>query len=147
MLRPNARRATRHAALAAAALLGFAVLHPVSAQQAGKPALALELADALSQAPMAAGSRLSIDLGRGQSAYVRLPEGAGDLVAETRSLMGDADTVMALFDSQGRMLEEDDDGGPENLSSRIEIGARPARAAVPARRPSGRGGGSLRPGA
>ena len=123
MLRPNARKATRPAAMMAAALLGLAVLHPMPAS-AQKPAapLALELADALSQPAMPVGGTISIDLERGQSAFIRLPEGAGDLVAETRRLVGDADTVMALIDPQGRMLEEDDDGGEENLSSRIEVG-------------------------
>jgi len=124
MHRPNARRATRHAAVAAAALLALATLHPLPglAQPAGQP-LATELADALSQPPMAVGDTVSVALSRGQSAFIRLPEGAGELVAETRRLSRNADTVMALIDSQGRLLDEDDDGGEENLASRIEIGA------------------------
>lgn len=124
MLRPNARQATRPAAMLAAALLGLAILHPLPAmaQQPAAPP-ALELADALSQPPMAVGATLAIELAPGQSAFIRLPDGAGELVAETRNLTGDADTVMALLDSQGRVLDEDDDGGEENLSSRIEIGA------------------------
>lgn len=110
--------------MAAAALLTLAVLHPLpgAAQPAGKP-FAAELADALGQPPMAVGGTVAVDLARGQSAYIRLPEGAGELVAETRRLSRNADTVMALVDSQGRVLDEDDDGGAENLSSRIEIGA------------------------
>ena len=121
MLQPNARKATRHAAMAAAVLLGLAVLHPLPT--AAQPAMpALELADALTQAPLPVGGTVSIDLARGQSAFIRLPDGAGDLVAETRRLSRNADTVMALLDSQGRQLDEDDDGGEENLSSRIEIG-------------------------
>lgn len=124
MLRPTFRQATRPAALAAAALLGFAVLHPMpaTAQQPAAPP-ALELADALTQPAMTVGATTSIELSPGQSVFIRLPEGAGDLVAETRNLAGDADTVMALLDSQGRVLDEDDDGGDESLSSRIEIGA------------------------
>jgi hypothetical protein len=124
MHRPNARQATRIAALGAALLLGLASLPPLpAAAQPATPPLAQELADALAQPPMTVGASLPIDLGRGQSAYLRLPEGAGDLVAETRRLEGDADTVMALVDAQGRVLDEDDDGGEENLASRIEIAA------------------------
>lgn len=124
MHRPNVRRATRHAAVAAAALLALATLHPVPglAQSARQP-LATELADALSQPPMVVGDTISVALSRGQSAFIRLPEGAGELVAETRRLSRNADTVMALIDLQGRLLDEDDDGGEENLASRIEIGA------------------------
>lgn len=123
MLRPNTRQATRPAAIIAAALFGFAVLGPVPAGAQQPVAPATELADALTQAPMAVGGTLTVELAPGQSAFIRLPDGAGELVAETRNLTGDADTVMALLDSQGRVLDEDDDGGEENLSSRIEIGA------------------------
>ncbi len=108
--------------MAVAALLGLATLGTVPA--AAQPAaLALELADALTQPPIALGAIVPVELARGQSAYIRLPDGAGDLVAQTRRLSRDADTVMALVDSQGRVLDEDDDGGEENLASRIEIGA------------------------
>ncbi len=110
--------------MTAALLLALATAQPVpAAAQQSRLAVAIELADALSQPPMAAGDTVSVELGRGQSAFIRLPEGAGDLVAETRRLSRNADTVMALVDSQGRLLDEDDDGGDENLSSRIEIGA------------------------
>lgn len=110
--------------MATAALLALAVLQPLpgAAQPAGAP-YAAELADALAQPPMAVGATIPVEVARGQSAFIRLPEGAGELVAETRRLSRNADTVMALVDSQGRVLDEDDDGGEESLSSRIEIGA------------------------
>jgi hypothetical protein len=118
---PTARRALRHATFAAAGALALALLRPLPgiAQQAPAP----ELADALTQPPLAVDVPQTITLQRGQAAFFRLPEGAGDLVAHTRRLARETDTVLALFDSQGRLLEEDDDGGEENLASRIEIGA------------------------
>lgn len=121
MNRPTARRATRHVVLATAALLALAAPGAVLAQPA-TPSLALEFADARQQAAIEVGAPVAISLSRGQSAYLRLPEGQGDLVAETRRLSRNADTVMALLDAQGRVLEEDDDGGEENLASRLEIG-------------------------
>lgn len=122
MHRPTARRTTRYAIMATVALLAFAAPIPAMAQTA-PPALALEFADAQQQVPITVGMPVAVALARGQTAYLRLPEGAGDLIARTRRLSRNADTVMALLDSQGRVLEEDDDGGEENLASRIEIGA------------------------
>lgn len=89
----------------------------------GKGAAASDLAEAASRPPLAVGEVLSLSLASGETAYVRLPEGAGDLVAQTRRLARGTDTVMALVDSQGRVLAEDDDGGDESLASRIEVAA------------------------
>lgn len=122
MHRPNTRRATRYAILASVAFLALSAPMTVMAQSA-PPALATEFADAQQQAAITVGMPVAVSLGRGQSAYLRLPEGQGDLVAVTRRLSRNADTVMALLDAQGRVLEEDDDGGEENLASRLEIGA------------------------
>src|SRR5690606_31124468 len=63
---------------------------------------------------------------RGQSAWFRLPE--GNLVALTRNLRRGTDTMLALYDANGRQVAEDDDGGG-GLASRIEIGAGEARPA------------------
>lgn len=84
---------------------------------------ALDLAEAASRPPLAVGEAVTLDLAPGQSAYFRLPEGAGDLTAQTRRLAPGTDTVMALVDALGRVLAEDDDGGEESLASRIEVAA------------------------
>jgi len=96
---------------------------PVKAagEAAAAPAPALDLAEAATQPPLSPGAEVSVALRRGESAYFRLPEGAGDLVAQTRNLARGTDTVMALVDAQGRVLAEDDDGGAEGLASRIEV--------------------------
>lgn len=88
----------------------------------GQAAIALDQAEAASQPPLSPGLPVPLRLSRGDSAYFRLPEGFGDLIARTRALADGTDTVMALLDAQGRVLDEDDDGGEENLASRIEIG-------------------------
>jgi hypothetical protein len=54
-------------------------------------------------------------------AYFRLPPGGQDLVVLTRNLTAGTDTTLALLDANGRDLTEDDDGGDEQLSSRIEV--------------------------
>lgn len=88
----------------------------------GGTPLPLDLAAAAAAPELSAGSTVKIDLGRGQSAFFRLPTGL-DLEAVTRSLGRGTDTVMALLDRQGRLLAEDDDGGDESLASRIEVAA------------------------
>ncbi|MBR0671923.1 hypothetical protein [Neoroseomonas soli] len=110
-------------------LRGAATDAPLAVQRAqfGTPAAeatpALDLAEAASRPPLAVGDVLALRLAPGETAYIRLPEGAGDLVAQTRRLARGTDTVMALVDSQGRVLAEDDDGGEESLASRIEVAA------------------------
>lgn len=88
----------------------------------GQAAIALDQAEAAGRPPLAPGQPVPLRLSRGDSAYFRLPEGLGDLIARTRALDDGTDTVMALLDAQGRVLDEDDDGGEENLASRLEIG-------------------------
>jgi hypothetical protein len=98
-----------------------AALHLV---QSGRgSAIALDLAAAADAPPLAFGAPVAVDLARGQSAYFRLPAGAGDIEALTRGLARGTDTVMALLDRQGRLLAEDDDGGEESLASRIDVAA------------------------
>jgi hypothetical protein len=88
----------------------------------GGIAVPRDLAEAAAAPPLAVGATVKLDLGHGQSAYFRLPEGA-DIEALTRRLAQGTDTVMALVDRQGRVLAEDDDGGEESLASRIEVAA------------------------
>lgn len=83
----------------------------------------LDLGEAAALPPLALGAPVDVVLSPGRSAFFRLPEDAGDIVAETRRLGRDSDTVMALLDAQGRVLAEDDDGGEEELASRIEVAA------------------------
>jgi hypothetical protein len=125
--------------LPALALLACVTAAPATAQQGadgaaplllvqarpvtGGDAIPLDLAEAAAGPALAVGATVKLDLGRGQSAFFRLPEGAGDLEALTRNLARGTDTVMALLDRQGRVLGEDDDGGEEGLASRIEIAA------------------------
>ncbi|MBR0680303.1 hypothetical protein GXW74_07380 [Roseomonas eburnea] len=90
---------------------------------AGEASPGRDLSEAAVLPPLPVGAAVSLRLSRGESAYFRLPDGAGELVAQTRRLARDTDTVMTLLDAQGRTLAEDDDGGEENLASRIEIGA------------------------
>lgn len=134
-----ARRSRFAHPLLALSLLATVAVGPAAAQRAtdgasplllaqarpvtGGVNIALDLAEAADGPALAVGATVKLDLGRGQSAYFRLPEGAGDLEALTRNLAQGTDTVMALVDRQGRILGEDDDGGEEGLASRIEIGA------------------------
>ena len=105
---------------------------PASAQRPPAPAsttatsaetAAGDIAEAAGRPPLAVGATVPLRLSRGQEAFFRLPEGAMDIVAQTRNLGRDTDTVLALLDRQGRLLAEDDDGGDESLASRIEIAA------------------------
>lgn len=88
-----------------------------------QPAPARDLTEASLQPPLMPGTAVTVTLAPGQSAVFRLPEGAGDLVAETRRLAPGTDTILQLLDAAGRVLEEDDDGGGEALASRIDIEA------------------------
>lgn len=115
------------ASLGAGPALAQAVKTPPGQSAAPPPsapvAPALDLAEAAARAPLAPGSVVPVTLQRGQQAFFRLPEGAGDLIAQTRRLARGTDTVLALLDAQGRVLEEDDDGGAQGLASRIDIEA------------------------
>lgn len=100
-------------------LCGTVLCAPMALAQAP---IALDQAEAATRPELAPGTPVQVSLRRGETAYFRLPDGLGDLVARTRALVGDADTVMALLDAQGRVLDEDDDGGDEALASRLDIG-------------------------
>ncbi|MDQ1078026.1 hypothetical protein [Pseudoroseomonas cervicalis] len=65
---------------------------------------------------------LCVQLWRGQSAFFRVAEEAGrSYTVITRNLDRGTDTVLAALDPRGRVLVEDDDGGGQDLSSRLEI--------------------------
>lgn len=125
------RRSSPAPWMVALAALGLAM--PVAAQRAPAPASASaattseaaagDIAEAATRPALAIGAPVALRLSRGQEAFFRLPEGGVDLVAQTRNLGRDTDTVLALLDRQGRILAEDDDGGDESLASRIEIAA------------------------
>lgn len=106
-----------------AILLAAAVLltPPATAQPTGTQSYALDLREAGALPPVAIGQTVTIRLRRGEYAHLRLPQGTADIVAQTRRLSREIDTVMALVDAQGRVLAEDDDGGDEDLASRIEV--------------------------
>ena len=116
----STRQTRRHRPFLRALLLCGAVLAaPAALAQAP---FARDQAEAASGAELLPGTPVPVSLGRGEAAYFRLPQGLGDLVARTRALKGDSDTVMALLDAQGRVLDEDDDGGDETFASLLEIG-------------------------
>lgn len=81
------------------------------------------LVEAATRPAMTVGQVTRLTLRPRQMAFFRLPEGERDLVALTRNLAQGADTVLALVDGSGRVLTQDDDGGDEQLASRIEISA------------------------
>lgn len=116
---PTPRRTRLPLLLALGAGLLAATPSALHAQGSG---LAYDISEATAQAPLSPGKPVAVQLGRGEVAYFRLPEGAGDLTAFTRRLEGDTDTVLTLVDARGRVLDEDDDGG-DGFASRIEIGA------------------------
>ncbi len=114
---PLPPRRTRLAVLLA---LGAAILATGAGAQDG--AVAYDVAQAAARDALTPGKAVAVELGRGDVAFFRLPEGAGDLSVFTRRLDGETDTIMALVDSRGRVLDEDDDGGAEDLASRLEVG-------------------------
>ncbi|CAH0168529.1 hypothetical protein [Roseomonas sp. CECT 9278] len=89
-----------------------------SADPTGAPR---SLTEAATQHPLAIGQAVTIRLRGRDEAYFRLPAGGQDLVVLTRNLSAGTDTTLALLDANGRDLSEDDDGGDEQLSSRIEV--------------------------
>ncbi len=74
---------------------------------------------AAAAAPMQPGVAVPIRLKPRQSAFFLLPPGAH--VVMTRALRSGSDTVLELLDANGRAIAEDDDGGEENLASRLEV--------------------------
>ncbi|WP_376094170.1 hypothetical protein ACE7GA_00615 [Roseomonas sp. CCTCC AB2023176] len=82
---------------------------------------------ARARGPLAVGTNLTIRLERRQQAFFALPQGQ-DLVALTRNLRENADTVLALLDAGGQVILEDDDGG-EGLASRVATSDAPRSAA------------------
>ncbi|TPG61180.1 hypothetical protein EAH89_01050 [Roseomonas nepalensis] len=75
------------------------------------------LEEARARGPLSPGQVVRVELGRGGEAFFALPEGQ-PVTVSTRNLGGDADTVLALLDAEGRVLAEDDDGGG-GLASRV----------------------------
>ncbi|RKK04189.1 hypothetical protein D6Z83_10745 [Pseudoroseomonas wenyumeiae] len=85
--------------------------------------VALRAEDAATTPPLRPGEPVCLRLRSRQSAFFRVaPEVGPFYTVSTRALGRDTDTVLALLDSQGRSLAEDDDGGSENLASSIEAG-------------------------
>jgi hypothetical protein len=107
--------AGHHAALVQAATLddqgGLFELVLMRSAPLPPPPFAISLGDAATRPPLVAGETMHLSLRRGQSAYFALPAERGGLLALTRDLRGNADTVLALLDADGNVLEEDDDGG------------------------------------
>jgi len=100
---------------------------------AARPAFALSAEDAAGTPPLQPGQAVAVTLRRGQQAFFRVAPEAGEAWSVvTRRLGRDTDTMLAALDDAGAVVTEDDDGGGENLASRIEIqpgdGARLVRA-------------------
>ncbi|MFH5923767.1 hypothetical protein [Roseomonas xinghualingensis] len=86
------------------------------------PAVALSAEEAARTQPLQPGRSVQVQLRRGQSAFFRAAPEAGEAWSvATRRLSRNTDTVMAALDARGEVLLEDDDGGDENLASRIEV--------------------------
>ena len=91
------------------------------APPAGPSGAPRSLTEAAGQHPLAVGQPVRIRLRARDEAYFRLPSGGQDLVVLTRDLSPGADTALALLDANGREIAEDDDGGEEQLASRLEV--------------------------
>lgn len=91
---------------------------PPPGEPAGGP---LTLTEAVGAPGLAVGVAATITLRGRQEVFFRLPAGGQDLVVMTRGLARGTDTVIALLDANGREVAEDDDGGEENLASRLEV--------------------------
>lgn len=87
------------------------------------PSFATTLVESAQRPPLQVGQSQRIELRRGQAAYFALPSGEGDLVALTRNLASNTDTVLHLLDANGREIDGDDDGGDEDLASRLDLPA------------------------
>ncbi|WP_198377943.1 hypothetical protein, partial [Neoroseomonas rubea] len=79
------------------------------------------LVEAVARPPLEVGQGVAVRLAARQEAWFRLPAGGQDLLVVTRNLGRGTDTVLVLHDANGREIQDDDDGGDEQLSSRLEI--------------------------
>jgi hypothetical protein len=68
------------------------------------------LESARERGPVAVDASVHVVLRRRQAVYLALPPGQ-NVVLQTRNLLRNTDTVMALLDADGAVLLEDDDGG------------------------------------
>ncbi|MBP0492306.1 hypothetical protein [Roseomonas indoligenes] len=99
------------------------------------PAFASSAADAARTPPLQPDRPVTVNLRRGQQAFFRVAPDAGEAWAVTTRRLGrNTDTVLAVLNENGEVVTEDDDGGQENLASRVEVqpgdGARLVRAGV-----------------
>lgn len=85
------------------------------------------LEQARQEGPLPPDATRSITLRRRQQAIFALPPDQA-LVIQTRNLASGTDTVLALLDQDGEVLQEDDDGG-NDLASRIATASAGGRAA------------------
>ena len=126
----------RHAAIGlAGAVLALAVAGEAAAAgqerqrpTASSPArtssgVALSADAAASRPPLEPGVPVDVRIGRGQSAFFRIPARAdSSWSVRTRGLAGDTDTVLELLAPDGRSLVSNDDGNGEgDLASRIDF--------------------------
>ncbi|HEY8614061.1 MAG TPA: hypothetical protein VIL69_22600, partial [Roseomonas sp.] len=84
------------------------------------PDFATTQAEAASRPALAPGQPVRVRLRRNQQAFFALPQDRTDMIAVTRDLSRDTDTVLALLDASGRVLAENDDGG-QNLASVLSV--------------------------
>ncbi|MBP0445756.1 hypothetical protein J8J14_13325 [Roseomonas sp. SSH11] len=83
--------------------------------------VALSPGDAAQAPPLQPDRPVQVTLRRGQQAFFRIAPEAGEAWrVETRRLARGTDTVLATLDEAGDVLSEDDDGGGEELASRLE---------------------------
>lgn len=120
--------AQRRPAYLRAGLLGtaggsFELILDVEPPRTG-PAYPTNIIEAAQAPAITLGTPVPLRLRRNQQAFFRLPD--GDLVALTRALGNNTDTMLAVVDASGTVIAEDDDGGG-GLASRIEIAASEAR--------------------
>jgi hypothetical protein len=86
-----------------------------------RPAFALNAADAARTPPLQADQPVRVTLQRGQTAFFRVAPEAGEAwTVVTRRLGRGTDTVLATLNERGQVVAEDDDGGDEDLASRLE---------------------------
>ncbi|WBV44819.1 hypothetical protein [Pseudoroseomonas cervicalis] len=75
---------------------------------------------ALERPPLEPGMSRSIRLRRNQSAFFALPADRAGLVAVTRNLRNNTDTILALLDENGTVIAENDDVG-NSLASELPL--------------------------
>ncbi|HEY4249758.1 MAG TPA: hypothetical protein VGM87_01080, partial [Roseomonas sp.] len=104
---------------------------PAAGVEGSAAAFATRPQEAANFPPLQPDQPVSVRLRPRQSAFFRIaPEAGGDVVVITRRLGRNTDTVLEVLDGNGRSIAEDDDGGDEQLASRVEIGARDGAALV-----------------